>query len=367
VIDVYKKTPDLMILIGIYGIAIFYGLGVLKLIETVNPQLCQKEFICLASLENHISYSYYLGVFAFVSLVPYIMNTLDIVKPFTMIKILSKRITMKKIFKAIIERNCCENDPIQPITDIIVSSMVKYEYETVKQGLNSIANSATQILKRETLKKEIESAEGAISTLFFNHLGTVGRIAVSRNDEISAQETVITIGIIGEDTAKQKLKYPTRDASVLLGIIGNAAAKQKLDETVKLAAQLLAKIGKNTIEQELNEATHDVEESLRFIGITAAVGQNFDVILQVIISLEYVGKLEVKHRHVIPILILESLEKIAKTAAENHLEDGTRQALDSLILIEQIISEQQIEDTSGMVEESKNKIIQTLDELKRKS
>lgn len=367
VIDIYKKTPDLKILIGIYGISIFYGLGVLKRIETVNPQLCHDKFICYANLENHISYSYYLGVFAFVSLIPYIMNTLDILKPLTMIKILSKKITIIKIKKAILERNCSENDPIQPITDIIVSSMAKYEYETVKQGLNSIAKRATQILKKEVLKKETESAGGAVSRFFFNHLETVGRIAVSRKDEFSAQETVIIIGIIGVDTAKQELKDPASDASILLGIIGNVAAKQNLDETVKLAAQVLAKIGKNTIEQELNEATHDVGESLRIIGITAATGQNIDAIIQVITSLEYVGILEVKHRHLIPILIVESLEKIGKTAAENHLEDATRQVLNSLILIEQKISEQEIEDTNGVIEESKKKIIEILDNLMKQN
>lgn len=30
VIEVFRKTPDLWILMGIYGIAIFYGLGLLK-------------------------------------------------------------------------------------------------------------------------------------------------------------------------------------------------------------------------------------------------------------------------------------------------------------------------------------------------
>ncbi|MCG2728078.1 MAG: DUF2254 domain-containing protein [Candidatus Methanoperedenaceae archaeon] len=37
VIEVFRRTPDLWILMGIYGAAIFYGLGVLKLIERANP------------------------------------------------------------------------------------------------------------------------------------------------------------------------------------------------------------------------------------------------------------------------------------------------------------------------------------------
>jgi len=39
VIEVFRRTPDLWILMGIYGIAIFYGLGVLKMIERANPIL----------------------------------------------------------------------------------------------------------------------------------------------------------------------------------------------------------------------------------------------------------------------------------------------------------------------------------------
>ena len=62
--EVFKKAPDLWILMGIYGIAIFYGLGVLKMIE--NPQVGR-----LSNLEAHVSFAYYLGVFAFVALVPY--------------------------------------------------------------------------------------------------------------------------------------------------------------------------------------------------------------------------------------------------------------------------------------------------------
>lgn len=55
VIEVFRRAPDLWILMGIYGIAIFYGLGVLKLIERANPQLCAEEYICLSNLEGYVS------------------------------------------------------------------------------------------------------------------------------------------------------------------------------------------------------------------------------------------------------------------------------------------------------------------------
>ena len=66
VIEVFRRAPDLWILILIYGIANYYGLGVLKLIEKANPALNS-----LSNLEVYVAISYYLGVFAFVALVPY--------------------------------------------------------------------------------------------------------------------------------------------------------------------------------------------------------------------------------------------------------------------------------------------------------
>ncbi|MCZ7381481.1 MAG: DUF2254 domain-containing protein [Candidatus Methanoperedens sp.] len=92
VIEVFRRTPDLWILMGIYGIAIFYGLGVLKMIEKANPQVNS-----LSNLEGHVAFSYYLGVFAFVALGPYIWNTLELLKPSSVIRLLAERITKKNI------------------------------------------------------------------------------------------------------------------------------------------------------------------------------------------------------------------------------------------------------------------------------
>ncbi len=94
VIEVFKKTPDLWILMGIYGIAIFYGLGVLKMIE--NPLVGRQS-----NLEGHIAFSYYLGVFAFVALVPYMWKMFEMLKPSTVIDMLAERITKNNILAAV--------------------------------------------------------------------------------------------------------------------------------------------------------------------------------------------------------------------------------------------------------------------------
>src|SRR5574341_1383071 len=65
IIETFRRTPDLWILIAIYGFAIFFGLLVLKLIEEANSLINSQS-----NLEWYVAFSYYFGVFAFVALVP---------------------------------------------------------------------------------------------------------------------------------------------------------------------------------------------------------------------------------------------------------------------------------------------------------
>ena len=117
VVDVFIKTPDLWILIVIYGFVMFYGLGVLKLIEKADPQKCAEKYICLSNLENHIVLAYFLGIFAFLALVPYIWNTVRLLKPTPMFMILAEDVTYQNILGVVKKADI--EDPLQPIVDIV--------------------------------------------------------------------------------------------------------------------------------------------------------------------------------------------------------------------------------------------------------
>jgi hypothetical protein len=95
VIETFRRTPDLWILIVIYGFAIFSGLLELKLIEKVNPLINN-----LSNLEWYVTFSYYFGVFAFVALVPYFWKTFKLLKPSNVIDMLAEDITMENILNA---------------------------------------------------------------------------------------------------------------------------------------------------------------------------------------------------------------------------------------------------------------------------
>lgn len=244
-IDAFRKTPDLWILVGIYGINIFYGLGVLKLIEKVNPQVNS-----LSNLEAHISFSYYLGIFAFVSLVPYIWNTLNLLKPSTVIEMLAEEITKQNI---LLEREKLqkhnEKDPLQPIIDIIRSSLMKYDYETVRAGLRIIGERTNLIFNNEILKTEEETE---ISKHIFSHLNRFGKLVVSRKDEDSTMEVLKIVYEIGVVANEKKLETATCLALKNLDSLGMIAVENKLESSTARALELLKNIGRPAILSILN-------------------------------------------------------------------------------------------------------------------
>ena len=159
-----NKNPDFWILIGLYTIAMIYGSIVLKLLKGDLNQL--------SNLQTHIWFTYSLSILAFTSLRPFISNTLDLLRPSTIIEVLSENITMENILIAIDEqenknkypealhewciedlqelRSCNENnDPILSIIDIVRGALINYDYETARIGLESIEKRTINIYQKE--------------------------------------------------------------------------------------------------------------------------------------------------------------------------------------------------------------------------
>ncbi|MGB8217278.1 MAG: DUF2254 family protein [Candidatus Methanoperedens sp.] len=269
VIEVFRRTPDLWILMGIYGIAIFYGLGVLKMIEKANPQVNS-----MSNLEGHIAFSYYLGVFAFVALVPYIWKILDMLKPSTVINMLAERITRQSILSAIKEEEKAikgelkvdQTDTIQPIIDIVRGALIRYDYETVRDGLRAIGNRADNIFENETFERDEEEK---ISRLIFGHFTRVGKLAAIKQDEYSTVEVIYNLHIIGITVAKRKLHFATYGIIKSLRDVGIVAAERKLEWPTTGAVDFLGMVGKTAAEYNLNSDAKQAVVSLRLIGSIA--------------------------------------------------------------------------------------------------
>ena len=182
VVDIFKKNPDIWILLFIYGISIYYGLIVLKHvpIPKENPLPSETEILNLnfslplcpdfITLE-HISFALWLGIFSFVALVPYMLNIINLLKPRTIIKKLVKEIAIDKIKE--------DEDSIQPIVDILKKSIVRYDFETVKMGLKELNEQVTKVIDS---KGEQKSKEEIIKS-YCDKLERVGQLAIHIADK----------------------------------------------------------------------------------------------------------------------------------------------------------------------------------------
>ncbi|MDD5615348.1 MAG: DUF2254 domain-containing protein [Candidatus Methanoperedens sp.] len=321
VIEVFRRAPDLWILMGIYGIAIFYGLGVLKLIE--NPLVGR-----LSNLEGHVSFAYYLGVFAFVALVPYMWNTFEMLKPSTVINILANKITkenIKKTFgfkgysyvvhKTIEEK--FERDPLQPIIDIARGSLMKYDYETVKIGLAAISKRTTTLFENETSKDSwMGREEDIISLHVFSHYEGLAELAASKNNEDSTLAVIFVLEKNGITAANKKLKNATTNAIRSLKKIIIFADEQKFKKAELKANESVLKIYEKATKQEL-ELPKDILFPFRKSGKGMAKENHEEREQQTVESLEKlikISEVQVKTTQ----QVVEYLEKIDKALSKTQ-------------------------------------------------
>ncbi|MDO8724554.1 MAG: DUF2254 family protein [Candidatus Methanoperedens sp.] len=314
VIEVFRRAPDLWILIGIYGIAIFYGLGVLKLIEMANPQLNS-----LSNLEHEIAFSFYLGVFSYVALVPYIWKMFDMVKPSDVFEIISGKITKKNILAAIREgeEQSDESDPIQPIIDVIHASLMKYDPNTVREGLRALGGAVENIFKNEAFGKDEDEK---VSKHVFSHITRIGKLVASKEDEASTIEVINNLYKCGIIATDRKFESIAKHVAISLREIGKVAAKQKLEKAVSRVAISLGGIGEAAAEQELKYTSWFIAVNLGDVGEAAAKEELADAAFMIATSLREIGEITVKLKLInAASQATESLQKLLIASKEHGL------------------------------------------------
>ena len=298
VIEVFRKAPDLWILMFIYGVAIFYGLFVLKLIGERS----------ISDLEIYISGAYYFGVFAFVALVPYMLKMFEMLKPSTVIDMLAEKITKENILSVRFEESG-EKDPIQPIVDIVHGSMMKYDYETRRSGLRAIRSRTNLLIKNENIDND---EKYYILVKVSKHLNGIAKLAISRKDEQSVLDTITNLTMIGNKVAEQKLGSVNGIFSLLasyISHIGIAVSEQNLKYASKGAIFGLVKLGQTTAKYKLEE-TKDIILYLNNI-FTEAIKQRNEYVL---------GWRKGAYNSLIDVARENNLEDIALVAEESFKE-----------------------------------------------
>lgn len=233
---IFRESPDLWILMISYICAMVYSLLVLQMVEEIDSIL---------NVEKQVIFSLFLGIFCFFSLLPYTYIMLIMLRISTIIGKLSEEINKNSLLK---------EDPVYPIIDIIIGSMKKDDFRTVRDGMGAIGNRISYVHKTEELSKEEDLM---ISSKLFDHIYWVCQLAVDRDDESSAEvimKEVLEIGKvaigeghyvpvekaadffmnIGRRAAGRCRKLTTGRAIIHLGVLGRAAHKGKFEEIAKI-------------------------------------------------------------------------------------------------------------------------------------
>ncbi len=348
VIDIFKKNPDMWILLGFYGFSIFYGLFLLKLVKGVeyvfvnqsaeyvfvNQSAIWPNFHPLISLEHGVSMAYWLGAFTFVILIPYMWNIINLLNPSTILDRLTVKITKENLFES-------NDDPIQPIIDIVHGSIMRYDLATTRFGLKSLTDKIVELIATELAADGDHGAEvEALNNRFCIPVAFAGKLAVSREDEKSTLEVIENLQRFGVSIVKKankefvELEGAARQAAMSLGEVGRTAAEKDLEDATRQAAASLGVVGRTAAEKELESAAWQAARSLGILGKAAAVNELNGATWQAARSLESVGKTsaEKELKNVARQAAL-CLGSVGKTAAEKELKDAAKQAARSLGIV----------------------------------
>jgi len=386
VIRVFRDNPDMWLLLGFYGFSMLYGLVVLKMVvggarEVVSQDVFWVLGYVPLSFECCVSLAYWLEVFTFVALFPYMLNIIGLLKPENIIKRLAIEITNDKILKS-------EEDLIQPIMDIIHSSVMKYDLETTRVGLKAVTDRMIRIIgldfQKEDVQKESsschitfepfdlviigpdeESTEEVIEKIdrkkrpvdttshldscFFEFFRRVGRLTVSKMDEESTREVIKNLYNFGRLSSENGLDDETWSVAESLGFIGKLTAEKgkEFEEVTSQAVWFLIDVGRIASKSELENATEQTAKSLGIVGEIAAEKGLEDVTSRVVLALRKGGGIAAeKGLKNETEQTAESLCIVGKTAAESGLEDVTEQAVLALKFVVETAAESGLEDAT---------------------
>lgn len=380
VIDIFKKSWSFRSVVLLYLAAIIIGL--ITLIFNYNGLSNNIQMLILID--------YYLGIFVFLMLIYFIFTIFNLLKPNKMIDLLANNINKNNIIKTVekpkIDRKIKSNDeffnyynlnlykpkinsdkePIQPIIDIMESSLLKNDFETFKHGLKVIEKKIDLILKEKMDKNDKE----IILCLILTYLTRMGLITINMGDEESIHDLTTSIKFYGIKAIKEDCDYETVLAISSFNKIITSSIKNRLEystsistmylremieitiqfekDTLDLTYRVLIKMVRGSLKKGLEDAivwgimsilliakssfkkAKDLKkpttiELLGEIGITSAKSSLVTSITASTNSLEKVAKINNNPRTIMK--IVEYLVEICKITLNEKLNDSTRQSI----------------------------------------
>lgn len=265
IIGIYQKYPYFWIFLFFYIGNIIFGLYILNQIETYEqPYLIVNGVYISYQIKNsdqlnlwtNLILAYRLGVIAFLALIPYTWEILELFKPSTLLQKFSKKITKSSIIIG-------NYDPFQSVMGIITSSMMRYDKGTVTIGLTTIKDQIIFIFSNgfNSYEEQQQFAEN-----FLPHFSEIGYLAANRGDIAAVKQITNAIEQMGLAAIELRLGGIASKITETLGAIGGWCTKNHLDFSVYSIVDSLINIEIKAIEKKLGGTTIQVALELNSIG-----------------------------------------------------------------------------------------------------
>jgi len=214
----------------------------------------------------------FLSIFMFFCLWSYFQSILNTLNPVRLINQIIDDVDLIQLETEVGPGD--NNDPIQPITDILSESLRKNDENTVLHGLKSITSKMESFLEKDLSVLNQEQ----ITKEFNYHLLIIGKRVFGNSAYIN-----ISISII--------------DCLTIFGIkaIDNDKVKVANQILVELKSCGLLSIG-NRIESIIIKISTSIGDAERGIGFKANAKTNYDLVRDSTIALRDIGKEAVKYR-----------------------------------------------------------------------
>ena len=248
IIDVFKNhNPDLKILLVIYISSIICGLFTLIKVNDTN----------LDAIKPYVYLTFSYGIFALLALIPYMMFTLNLLKPSKMIEILADDINYEnlisskqrqltdmsnELFKGNKKTHVfhCEineeelKNPIQPIFDILIKSLRNYDHPTVRVGISKIVDkiSCMYQISPDTSHNSASLQSFIIDDLLNKYFNPLIRISIKDDDESIVSFIIRHLGAIGFLTIDNEDFYSTNKVISYLEKVGKKIIAKKYDNSL---------------------------------------------------------------------------------------------------------------------------------------
>jgi hypothetical protein len=297
VIRIFRDNPDMWILLIMYCFSIFFGLWVLKMIRGAGDT--SQIIISNISLEAYITYIYAFGISTFAILCFYIWNMLGLLSSETIVNRLATDITKEDLLNS-------EEDPIQPIMDIVHGSIMKYDIATTRIGLKSVTDRVIEIIEPDK--------QNEISDRFCKHLERVGRLAINKIDAESTTEVINNLEKFGNFATQKEHIDAASTAVEFIEAVGVTAMKTDVTASWQ-ALSALAAVGNVAANNKvLEDLAGYVALYLRNFGLSAAE-EGYEGVTKITAwHLEDIGK----------VFVEKGLQKAAEQTAEFLVDLGVK-------------------------------------------